>query len=531
MIDDINRQILEYGDYQTPDDFVKKVCKYLREEIEIKPRVIIEPTFGLGNFITGALEEFKELEKVYGVEINEDYYTFTNQRVKENIKDSNIVVELYNENIFTFDFEKIKSNVETEEQLLIIGNPPWVTNSELTTIESMNLPVKENFKGLSGLDAITGKGNFDIAEYIILQLLNEFKDYKSCYVAMLCKNIVGRNIVRDLQRYNFNLSEIKMITFNALTTFGVNCEAGLLVMKIGGEKRLICDVYDFDNTKEKIRSFGWVDNNFISDIGNYTDSIDGKCQFEWRQGIKHDCSKVMELSIRQDDKTYINGYKQVIDVEDDYIYPLLKSSDIKQYISTQENTRKNLIVTQKRVGEETNSINNNSPKLWRYLEENSQYLDNRKSTIYKKAPRFAIFGVGDYSYRPYKVGISGFYKNPLFTLAYNDVEEEKSIMFDDTCYILGFEEYNDALITMLIMNSSIVQEFLKSIAFIDSKRPYTKEVLKRIDLVKATTKISYQELLETANRLGIPISTLTQESYTDYKESIRVIEQEFSNKE
>ena len=79
---------------------------------------------------------------------------------------------------------------------------------------SENLPLKDNFKGLKGLDAITGKGNFDIAEYIILQLLSEFKDYP-CHIAMLCKTIVAKNIVRDLEKYKFCLSDIKMITFDA----------------------------------------------------------------------------------------------------------------------------------------------------------------------------------------------------------------------------------------------------------------------------------------------------------------------------
>jgi hypothetical protein len=83
-------------------------------------------------------------------------------------------VVLFNENIFNFDFNKIKCEINKADNLLIIGNPPWVTNSELTSMDSDNLPNKENFKGLSGLDAITGKGNFDIAEYIILKLLNEF---------------------------------------------------------------------------------------------------------------------------------------------------------------------------------------------------------------------------------------------------------------------------------------------------------------------------------------------------------------------
>ena len=81
------------------------------------------------------------------------------------------------------------------------------------------------------------------------------------------------------------------------------------------------------------------------------------------------------------------------------------------------------------------------------------------SSIYKNAPRFSIFGVGDYSFKPYKVAISGFYKKPVFALVHS--KQDKPIMLDDTCYFLGFDDFKQALIVMLILNSNIVQEFIK----------------------------------------------------------------------
>jgi len=38
-------------------------------------------------------------------------------------------------------------------------NPPWVTNSQLSALNSNNLPAKSNFKQAKGIDAITGKQN------------------------------------------------------------------------------------------------------------------------------------------------------------------------------------------------------------------------------------------------------------------------------------------------------------------------------------------------------------------------------------
>jgi hypothetical protein len=104
------------------------------------------------------------------------------------------------------------------------------------------------------------------------------------------------------------------------------------------------------------------------------------------------------------------------DIEDTYIYGLLKSSDIKKFEI--KDVRKNVIVTQKKIREKTDSIQFLAPKTWQYLKKHEQLLDARKSSIYKNSPKFAIFGVGEYSFNNYKVAISGMYKKPQFSLIY-----------------------------------------------------------------------------------------------------------------
>ena len=62
-----------------------------------------------------------------------------------------------------FDLD-LKRDLRWREQgpLLVIGNPPWVTNSELGTLASPNRPPRRNIKGLRGLEARTGASNFDV---------------------------------------------------------------------------------------------------------------------------------------------------------------------------------------------------------------------------------------------------------------------------------------------------------------------------------------------------------------------------------
>lgn len=111
-----------------------------------------------------------------------------------------------------------------------------------------------------------------------------------------------------------------------------------------------------------------------------------------------------------------------------------------------------------------------------------------------------MFGVGEYSFAKYKVGVSGFYKKPLFSLLYS----EKPVMVDDTSYFLPFDNYADAYTCMLMLNSEKVQKFLLSISFPDAKRPFTKKVLQRIDLKKCAENISFEELVKTEKRLNLP---------------------------
>lgn len=507
----LNLKANERGDFQTPSDFADKVCKYVKDIRKINPKIIIEPTFGLGNFIEQGMLNFQSVKSVYGIEILKEYFQNANVR----FNDYNNEIQLFNQNIFDFDFDIIKSKVSKNDKILILGNPPWVTNSELESLESINLPQKQNFKKLNGMDALTGKSNFDIAEYIILQLIENFQGY-DCTVAMLCKNIVVKNIVRDLKDFDYNINNIEMAIFDAKEVFGVSCDASLLIFDISKTKEYKCNVYDI-NTKEFIKSFGWCENNkvFISDLDEYKElaDIDGKSCFEWRQGIKHDCAKVMQL--KQQGCGYLNGNKEYIEAEDSYIYPMLKSSDIKNYIL--KATRMHVVVTQKKTGEDTSLIQENAPKLWEYLIGNSEALDNRKSSIYKNSPRFSIFGIGDYSFEPYKVCVSGFYKEPKFALAYRD--DTKPIMLDDTCYFIGFRDYKNALITMILLNSVQVNSFLKSIAFLDSKRPYTKDILMRIDFKKVYEKFNYEDFVKLMNSMSIK-DEITESEYMDYRNII-----------
>ena len=85
-------------------------------------------------------------------------------------------------------------------------------------------------------------------------------------------------------------------------------------------------------------------------------------------------------------------------------------------------------------------------------------------------------------------------------------------MLDDTCYFLSFENLKDAQICTVLLNSNPVQNFLKSIVFTDSKRPYTKDILKRIDFKNICNEINYDKFIQFSSQIDINNITIN-----DYK--------------
>lgn len=486
----------EFGDYQTPIDFCYKVCNYIRESgLADSTSVILEPTCGIGNFLIAASNTF-EHKKLVGIEIRAEYANTARMKVPS------AAVEI--DNIFNVTTKDLCG----EDSVLIIGNPPWATNSDL----SFNLPKKINFRGLRGIEAITGSSNFDICEYIILKLLDEYKDTNST-ICMLCKTSVARNVILEMSKNHIAYQKVEMLNFNSKKVFGISASACILAIKLSADKEsageVVCEVKDFD--KKSTVDTLIVSGDIIKTAGTKTD-FEGKCQLVWRQGVKHDCSRVMELDFK--DGKFINKNKVIVDIESGLVFPLVKSSHFKKPIINEFS--KFVIVTQTKPKQDTSYIQAEYPLTWKYLNDNMESFNKRKSVIYKKSVPFAMFGIGEYSFAPYKVGLSGFYKKPLFCLLSSD----KPVMTDDTAYFLAFYDYNIAYSMMLLLNSKTVQEFLLSIAFLDNKRPYTVKLLSRLDIEKCMEAVSFEEMKQTESDLQLA-GNITETMYGNLVQFVR----------
>lgn len=496
----------EYGDFQTNVPLTKKIVDELAAR-GVMPQVVIEPTFGKGNFILAALQTFPNLEIIIGVEIYKPYFWETQFGILAYFLQNPVrpapAIRLFHQDVFLFDFQTL-SREFSKKKILVLGNPPWVTNAKLGTLNSTNLPTKSNFKNLDGFDAMTGKGNFDIGEFITIMLLRAFHRTEG-WMAFLVKNAVIRNIVLEQPKARFHLGQLTQTSIDAKKEFGAAVEAALFFCQFNAGPEEQCVESE---TRER---FGWVDNRFVSNVRQYATFqwFDGTSPFEWRQGLKHDCSAVMELE--SDGEHFRDASGGAVRLEKDLVYGLLKSSDLKGGVIAE--ARKFTIVTQRKIGQDTAWIEQLLPQTFHYLQANRTQFNNRKSSIYKNKPAFSIFGIGDYSFLPYKVAISGLYKSATFTLVLP--QDGKPIMLDDTCYFLGFEKLADAVIVFALLNHPLAQGFLDTITFSDAKRKYTKDVLMRLDLAALATAVDSSEIESVCTsftKLQLP----SEEDFTDF---------------
>jgi hypothetical protein len=462
---------IEYGDFQTPLDLATKVCQKL-SELGVKPGVVIEPTCGLGNFVNAAAQVFDAAEKIIGVEINPDYLE-TNQTERLSNDER---VEIHQGNFFEFDWLSLIKNCQGD--LLILGNFPWVTNSQQGRISGTNLPPKHNFQNYPGLDAITGKSNFDISESMLIKTVDWIHVHNGC-IAMLCKTSVTRKLLSYIYTQNLNLAYFSTYKIDTKQHFGAIVDACLLVCKFDStSQNYFCDVFEALESSEHYR-IGYYKKTLIRDLESFR-RVRGlfisRTEIKWRSGIKHDCSSIMEFC--KVNGKLINGFGEPVDIEATYLYPLLKGSDVAN--GKIKATDKYMLVTQKNAGDSTELIREIAPKTWNYLAKNSKYFDSRKSKIYQNNPPFSVFGVGTYTFAPWKIAICGLYKRLNFRLVHT-INETPTI-FDDTVYFLSFEDEQSARKTFALLTSQIATAFYLSLIFWDEKRPIKTSILNSLDL-------------------------------------------------
>jgi len=462
------KQKVEFGDFQTPSRLAREVCRLL-VHTGLSPSSILEPTCGKGAFLDASLHAFPNATTVRGLDRNPTYVQVSQEIVANH---PNARVECGD--FFKVPWDRVLSNLP--DPLLVIGNPPWVTNAAVGSLGGANLPQKINMDGLRGIDALTGRSNFDISEWMLRESMRWLEGRVGA-MAVLCKTTVARKILYFSWSRRTQIESAAIYRINAFQEFGASVDACLLVVRLNpGSRTTDCDVYETLHSTTPSSRFGMREGRLVADPKAYDrlaflyrDGLVG-----WRSGVKHDSSRVFVFSQKQG--ILINGLGERVSIEADVVFPLLKSSDVVHG----RKPRKFVLIPHRSMEESPLDLERRAPLAWQYLLSHSDILDKRGSSIYKKRPPFSIFGIGPYSLTAWKVAISGLYKELKFSKV--GPCDGQPIVLDDTCYLFPCDSEAECDVLYELVTSSLATEFWSSLIFWDSKRPITAKLLNVLDL-------------------------------------------------
>lgn len=462
----------EFGDFQTPIGLAREVCALIART-GFAPASVLEPTCGTGSFLVASLEIFPSVQRALGFDINLQHLAQARQAVAGIPTQAS--VEIRQANFFLTNWAEVVDGLP--EPVLVIGNPPWVTNAALGVLGSDNLPIKSNLDRLRGIDALTGKSNFDISEWMLRKSI-EWLDRKHGLLAVLCKTTVARKVLAYAWQKGLRIGPAAIYILNTRGYFSASVDACFLLARSdSGGRSQESQVFASLHANRPDRTFGLQDGILVADIALYRKwrRLLASGFRGWRSGIKHDCQEVFEL--RAKDENLVNGLGQAVEIESDKIFPLLKSSDLIR----QRSPRLWMIVPQRTMNDDPARLRVDAPKLWNYLTAHAPLLRKRRSSVYRNRPPFSVFGVGPYSFAPWKVAISGLHKKLEFVRV--PPFQGRPVMLDDTGYLFPcWSEEESHLLYELVM-SNPAREFWSSLVFWDAKRPITAQILNSLDLM------------------------------------------------
>ena len=228
---------------------------------------VLEPTCGLGGFVAGLLDRPVPPREIRGYEIQADYVEACRAYSR-----GRTVVHVERADLFGVDLAS-RPDWTTAGPLLVVGNPPWVTTGELGRLGSVNRPERSKVVGLSGLDARTGRANFDLAEAVWHKLLNEIRE-PDATIALLCKTTTARNVLRWAVRAGRPVASATIHRVDARRWFGAAVDACLFVVRLGPTPaRLRVDVYPDLASDTPEATIGVIDGQLIADLDGFARSL------------------------------------------------------------------------------------------------------------------------------------------------------------------------------------------------------------------------------------------------------------------
>ncbi|MDA3849667.1 MAG: hypothetical protein PF447_00170, partial [Spirochaetaceae bacterium] len=188
-------------------------------------------------------------------------------------------------------------------------------------------------------------------------------------------------------------------------------------------------------------------------------------------------------------------FNETPDLEPELIFPLLRSGEISSW---KHSPSRFCLIPYYPDGKiiEENVLKKDYPKTWEYLIKNKEHLSNRKSRFVKKH-WYGLFGVGKYTFSPYKVIWRALGAKEMTAAVVNHAMANQAMH----CYI-PCKEKNEAYFIAAWLNSSIFRKEIKSVCREGSKSFAQPGIMSKLPI----PRFSEEKYLENQiSRLAIEI--------------------------
>jgi SAM-dependent methyltransferase len=381
----------------------------------------------------------------------------------------------------------------------LVGNPPWITWDRLG--EQLKDRLRRRYVDElallphDGAAARLGHSNDDLSiPFVWISLHRHVREGGAASVVMKRDLLTGPAgaVLRRLHVGRRSLSLTHVHDFTGLQPFGqqVGVDAAVLTMRADSEPSFPVETTAWRNSNGRTdfstratiaeslqrtettlapldpedRTSAWI-------RGDAERGALGNAAHEIRHGVKDDAEAVFSIDRDRLDR-----------LEDDLIYPYIKSRHIVKYGLFGHELR--LVPVEKANERNESRLREQYPATYEYLADHREQLAARSSSWLDDGPFYNIFGVGEYTWAPYKVVWCRLGFKPHFAVV-SSVEDpdlgEKPVVPGDHYMFIGTDSKREAHALCALLNSAVYQKSLRGIAS-DGKSSLSKAVVSELAL-------------------------------------------------
>lgn len=514
------------GEFHTPLSVCRTIVRNIGEK-KVQNESFMDPGSGSGTFISACIEKKIEkggdtdlrqvLNNVYAIDLNPisvkstklSYLIAVSDLIQdEGIQDIELPVflkdalELTRNDRIIYRDSIIDLSVDN-----LIGNPPYVTWDNLPK-NVKNAWVDEYVERLSllpkeGADKRLGHANDDISVSYAWVCIHKYLNSNGSATFVMKRDLMkgsSGELFRNMEVGDVNLSLEWVMDFNKLRPFGSDVQVDVATYSMSKSSTT-----DFPVSCKSIKS----NNNSKSDFSSEESILDtlrfdnlelvpidkrdsssilvdrkigrevlGECEYDIRHGVKGDRKSVFKI-----DKDTVN------DIENDRVFPFVTSRHVVKFglFGTPD---RYLLPIDKSNENNLEHVKNELPKTYQYLDSHRDELGSRRSSWLSDGEFYNMFGVGDYTWKDYKVCWCRLGYKPhfaVFSEHKDSLLDKKMVVPGDHYMYIPLDNRMPAHYVNGLLNSTPYQEAIAAISS-RGKSSITKSVINRLKIPEYSGK-------------------------------------------